>query len=95
MNFISDLTTFTASEAREKLYSLIKDAGKGLKTFEITLRGEEPVLLVNKAELEAWQETFDILSSKKEMTSLKRALREKKLISHQEMLKKIGLSHEN
>ena len=67
MSITSDIKTYTASEAREKLYTLIKAASTGLESFEITLRGSNPVIIINKAELESWQETLDILSNKKEI----------------------------
>lgn len=92
MNMSSDYQTLTASEARANLYNLIKSAATGLKAYEITLRGTSPVILVNKAELEAWQETLDILSNKNEITSIRKARKQKKVIPHQKMLKSIGFS---
>ena len=91
MNIISSLKTYTASEARENLYNLIDKVASGLSAFEIKLRGKDPVVLINKSELESWQETLDILSSPSESKAIKRALREKKVISHNQMLKKLGL----
>ena len=91
MNIISGIKTYTASEARGNLYSLIKKVSKGLTAFEINLRGNDPVLLISKSELEAWQETLDILSNPREAKAIKRALKEKKTISHTQMLKKLGV----
>lgn len=90
---VSNFKTYTASEARDKLYQLVKAAGTGLSSFEIILRGSEPVILMNKAELESWQETLDILSNKKEITSIRRARKQKKIISHNKMLKRIGIDN--
>lgn len=88
MNTIS----ITTSEARKNLYDLIKEVSKGLKTYEIRLRGNsEPVMLVSKAELESWQETLDILSSPTEKRAVQQARKQKKTISHKELLKSIGL----
>lgn len=88
-----NLTSYTASEARKNLYQLIKSASKGLKAYEISLRGcANPVVLVNKAELESWQETLDILENPKEVKVIRQAKKEKKLLSHQEMLKSLGLT---
>lgn len=95
MNIVSNLKTYTASEAREKLYSLIRTAGSGLRAFEIILRGNEPVILINRAELESWQETLDILSNKKEIASIRKARRQKKTIPHQAVSRKIGLNNED
>lgn len=85
------ITTYTASEAREKLYALIKSASQGLRVFEIKLRGKDPVLLINKAELESWLETLDILSNPEEAKAVRKAKKEKKTISHQDLLKEFGL----
>lgn len=85
-------TTYTVSEARKNLYDLVKSAAKGLKAYEITLRGEEEsVVLINKSELEAWQETLDILSSSTEIEAIRQGKKTKKTFSHDEMLKAIGL----
>jgi prevent-host-death family protein len=83
-------TTYTASEARSKLYSLIREAAKGLKAFEIKLRGSEPVVLMSKEELESWQETLDILSNPEEVKAINKARKSKKFISHEQVLKKLG-----
>lgn len=88
---ISQHQTLTASEARDNLYSLIKQAGNGLKTFEITLHGSNPVVLVNKAELDAWQETLDILSHKQEISSIRKARKQKTVISHDKLLKTLKI----
>lgn len=93
MDIIIDLKTYTASEAREKLYRLIRMAGSGLRTFEIILRGAEPVILMNRAELESWQETIDILTNRREINSLRKARKEKKLISHKRLLKTLKMKN--
>ncbi|OGD62017.1 hypothetical protein A2160_00430 [Candidatus Beckwithbacteria bacterium RBG_13_42_9] len=89
-----NVTTYTASEARDKLYGLIKSASKGLRSYEIKLRGSDPVLLINKTELESWLETLDILSNPQEIKSIRKAKKEKKTFSHQQMMKSLGLTDE-
>ena len=85
-------TTYTVSEARENLYDLVRSVSRGLKTYEITLRGaEDSVVLINKSELESWQETLDILSSKEEIDAVRRGRKEKKTISAQNLLKALRL----
>ena len=85
--------TLTVSEARENLYNLVRTASRGLKTYEITIRGEDDsVVLINRSELEAWQETLDILSSRREISAVRQARKEKKTISHQDLLKELGLT---
>lgn len=87
-----NLTSYTASQARKNLYQLIKSASKGLTAYEISLRGcADPVVLVNKAELESWQETLDVLGSPKEIKAIRKARKQKQLLSHQELLRSLGL----
>ena len=88
-------TTLTASEARDKLYFLIKSAAKGLLSYEIKLRGTEPVVLISKNEIESWLETLDILSNPKEAKAIDKARKSKKFISHQQVLKEFELENDN
>lgn len=81
----------TASEARDNLYSLIRNAAKGVRAYEIKLRGVEPVVLVAKSEIENWMETLDILSNPEEIRAIRNAKREKKLLKHSEILKNLGI----
>ncbi len=89
---MNQVTPLTASKAREDLYTLIKTVSGGLRSYEIKLRGADPVMLISKSELESWLETLDILSSPIEVKAIKTAKKEKKLISHTDVLKKLGLS---
>lgn len=91
MSILSNVTAYSASEARDRLYSLIKSTARGTRAIEINLRGEDSVVLVNKAELEAWQETLDILTNLSEIKSVRKARKQKSAISHKAMLKEIGL----
>jgi prevent-host-death family protein len=83
--------TLTASDARENLYQLIKKASKGLQTFEIKLRGSEPVVLLSKSELESWEETLDIMSSPAEVEAYRNARKETKLYTESEIKRMLGL----
>lgn len=87
---MNNTTTYTASEARAKLYSLIKQAATGLKSFEIKLRGTDPVILISKEELESWLETLDIMSNPEEVKAIEKARKEKKLIPYEKVLEELG-----
>jgi prevent-host-death family protein len=89
---MNQITTLTASEARENLYTLIKTVSNGLRSYEINLRGANPVVLISKNELESWIETLDVLSSPKEVEAIKMGKKEKRLISHNDILKRLDLS---
>ena len=92
---MSSLTTYTASEARKKLYSLIKKAGDGSQTIEIKLRGSDPVVLMSKEEFEGWIETLDIMSSPEEVKAIREAKADKRTISHTKLLHLIGIPDED
>lgn len=78
--------TLTASEAREDLYNLIRRASMGLTSYEIKLRGEEPVILIAKDELEGWMETLDIMASPDEAGAIEEGRKEKGGISLEKLL---------
>jgi len=85
--------TYTASEARDNLYDLVRSAGKGLRSYEITLRGAKPVILMSREELDSWIETFDVMSSPEEVSAIEagRKTKKGKRISHQDMKKLLGI----
>lgn len=84
-----DSSTVTASEARQNLYSLIRRASKGLRTFEIKLRGVEPVVLISKEELEGWLETLDVMSSPEEVKAIAEGRKDKTAIPLEKLLKEL------
>ena len=86
---MDNITTYTASEARENLYKLIKLAAKGLNSYEIKLRGEPSVVLISKDELDSWLETLDILSNPTEIKTIRIAKKEKGSVSHKNLLQKL------
>lgn len=73
-----NISTLTASEAREDLYNLIRKASKGPRAFEIKLRGVDSVILISKEELEGWLETLDILSNPEEREAIREGRKTKK-----------------
>ena len=84
---------YTVSQARENLYDLVKRVSQGLKSYEIRLRGsKDSAVLINKSELESWQETLDILSNADEIKSIRKARKEKKTISHKSLLNDLGFA---
>lgn len=85
-------TTFTASEARNNFYDLVRAAGKGLRTYEITLRGAKPVVLMSKEELEGWLETLDVMSNPEEVKAIRIARKQKKNVPLEKLLKDFDLS---
>lgn len=86
-----NIVSYTASDARQNFYSLIKKASKGLTAIEINLRNSEPVVMINKAEMESWLETLDIMSSPEEMEAIRKSAKSKKSISLDKIQKKLGI----
>ena len=87
-----NLQTLTASEARENLYTLVKSASQGLKSYQINLRGADPVVLINKEELDSWLETADIMSNSTEAQAIRTSRKEKSGISHKKLISSLGLN---
>lgn len=56
---------YTASQARDNLYTLIKQASTGLIKPEITLKGADPVIMMSKIEYESWMETLSLSEAEK------------------------------
>lgn len=85
-------TTYTASQARDNLYDLVRSAGKGLRSYEITLRGAKPVILMSREELDSWIETFDVMSNPEEAEAIKLAKKQKRNIPLEKLFKDLDLS---
>ncbi|KKQ33704.1 MAG: hypothetical protein UW41_C0031G0006 [Candidatus Collierbacteria bacterium GW2011_GWC2_44_18] len=86
-----DVKIYSASEARQNLYGLIRSASTGLRVIEINLRGSEPVVMINKAEMESWLETLDLLSGKEELEIVRKSMVDRNYISHGDLRKKLGV----
>jgi len=84
-------TSYTASDARQNLYSLIKSAASGLTAIEINLRSTEPVVMISKADYDSWLETLDVLSSPDEISAIRKGRKTKKFITHAQIKKELGL----
>lgn len=89
-----NISSLTASQARDNLYDLIKSAGRGLRGYEISLRGSKSVVLLSKEEFESWQETLDILQNKEEVAAIRKARKQKRTTSHDRLMKTLRLHDE-
>lgn len=88
-------STLTASDARSDFYNIVRKASRGLRSFEIKLRGSEPVVLIGKEELEGWLETLDIMANPEEVKAIAKAKKEKSTVSLQNLLKQFELESMN
>ena len=57
--------TYTASQARDNLYQLVRQAASGLIKPEVTLKGVDPVIIISKSEYESWMETLSLSPAEK------------------------------
>jgi antitoxin YefM len=71
MNTISLPQTMSVSDARINLYDLISDVSNKLRRFVITHKGQPKAIVMPIEDVEAWEETLDILSNKKLMKDIR------------------------
>lgn len=83
---MNKISTISASDARADLYNLIKLASRGMQSYEIVLRGSEPVILMSKADLESWIETFDVMSDPQLVKAIREGEKEEGGITLDELL---------
>lgn len=69
MNTLSG--TLPANIARANFYQILEEVGTDLRRFVITHRGKTKAVVMPIEDVEAWEETLDILSDKKLMTDIK------------------------
>ena len=65
------ITILPITQAREDLTKLVKNAGRRLDEYIITVKGSPVAVLMSVAEYESWKETNDILADKKLMKAIK------------------------
>jgi len=82
-------STLPANEARTNFYQILDEVGQNMRQFTISHRGKPGAVIMSAEEFAGWQETFDIMSDKKLMASIKRASKSK-IISSDEANKLIG-----
>ncbi len=78
-------STLTANIARTNFYQILDEAGNKLRQFTIKLRGKSDVVVMSADEVEGWKETLDIMSNKKLVTSIKRAMKSKKVYTQEQV----------
>lgn len=89
------MNTISASKARNNLYKIINEVKNGLKSYTITLRGEAQAVMINPEELEAWQETLDILSDNKLIVQILKSQEEIKMgkyLNEDDIIKELNIS---
>jgi prevent-host-death family protein len=91
------MNTISASKARDNLYKILDEVKNGLKSYTITLRGEAQAVVINPEELEAWEETLDILSDNKLIAQILKSQEEIKMgkyLNEDDIIKELNISKE-
>lgn len=83
------------SEARDKLYKILKQVANGENLYEITHRSGDSVIVMSKDDYESWQETLEILTSPNLMAELRESIKDKKLYSYTQVIAELGLKDED
>ncbi len=89
------MNTISASKARDNLYKILDEVKNGLKSYTITLRGEAQAVVINPEELEAWEETLDILSDNKLIAQILKSQEEIKMgkyLNEDDIIKELNIS---
>lgn len=89
------MNTISASKARDNLYKILDEVKNGLKSYTITLRGEAQAVVINPEELEAWEETLDILSDNKLIAQILKSQEEIKsgeFLNEDDVIKELNIS---
>ncbi len=89
------MNTISASKARDNLYKILDEVKNGLKSYTITLRGEAQAVVINPEELEAWEETLDILSDNKLIAQILKSQEEIKkgeYLNEDDFIKELNIS---
>ncbi len=89
------MNTISASKARNNLYKILDEVKNGLKTYTITLRGEAQAIVMNPEEVEAWEETLDILSDNKLLEQIlvsQKEIKSGKYLDEDEILKELNIT---
>lgn len=78
-------STLPASVARANFYQILAEAGDKLRQFTIKLRGKNDVIVMSAEEADGWKETLEIMSDKKLVASLDKAMKSKKVYTQEQV----------
>lgn len=85
----------SASKARTNFYTILDEVSKKFKRFVITRRGSAQAVVMPPEEVEAWEETMEIMANKKLVRDIRKAEQERRAgkgIPEEKLLKELGIS---
>ena len=87
--------TFTATEARNDFFAMLKTVGTPGVSIVITYEGHPACVLMSADEFDGWQETMDIMSHPEEAAEILKRLRNKdkeETVTFEALKKNLGLA---
>lgn len=72
------MTALTVTQAKNRFLKMVRDTDKRLAHFLITKQGRPVAIMMSVDEYEGWLETLEILSNKRMVKEIRKALRELK-----------------
>lgn len=87
-------STISVSDARTNLYDLISEVSKKLRRFVITRNGQPQAVVMPVDDVEAWEETLEILSNKKLMKNIREGqadIRAGRVVPLEDVMKSMGI----
>jgi len=88
-------STLSASKARNNFYTILDEVSQKFKRFVITRRGNTQAVVMHLEEVEAWEETMEIMANNRLVRDILRSEKDRlegKVISEKALLKKLGIS---
>lgn len=88
-------TTLSASKARSNFYTILDEVSQKLKRFVITRRGSVQAVVMHPEEVEAWEETMEVMANKRLVRDIKIAEKERRAgkgTTEKELLRELGIS---
>lgn len=86
-----------ANEARQNFYQILKEVGSKLRRFTITHRDGTKAVIMPLEDVEAWEETIEILSDKELMKDLREAdedVKAGRVYSLEKVKKELGINED-
>ncbi len=91
-------SVISASNARNNFYTLLDEVSNKSRRFVITLRGGAKAVLMSPEEVEAWEETMEIMSNKKLVMDIRKSEEERRAgkgIPEERLLAELGISEKD
>lgn len=96
LTYANNVTTISATNARNNLYDLIEEVSSSGKRVGITRKGETKAVLISPEELSSWEATIETLADRELMDAIREGdedIKAGRYVSLEEVDKELGLKH--